>query len=96
AMSCGCIPIGSKTGGIKDTVISYDDDEVHATGFLVEKGNANALLQAMTRTLKLYNNEPKVIRRIRGNGRERCRKIFQWDASCQQYVKLYKRLLKAS
>lgn len=95
AMSCGCIPIGSKTGGIKDTVVSYDDDGAHATGFLVEKGNANALLQAMTRTLKLYNNEPEVIRRMRRNGRERCRRVFQWDVSCQQYVKLYKRLLEA-
>ena len=96
AMSCGCIPIGSKTGGIKDTVISYDDDGAHATGFLVEKGNANALLQAMTRTLKLYNNEPEVIRRMRENGRERCWKVFQWDVACKQYVKLYKRLLEAS
>jgi len=96
AMSCGCIPIGSRTGGIKDTVISYDDDDVYATGFLVEKGNADALLLTMTRSLKLYNDDPEVITRMRGNGRQRCRRVFQWDVSCQQYVKLYERLLEAS
>jgi len=96
AMSCGCIPIGSRTGGIKDTVISHDDDETHATGFLVEKRNAEALLNTMTRSLKLYNNKPEVIRRIRHNGRQRCRKLFRWDVSCQHYAQLYKKLLEAS
>ena len=95
AMSCGCIPIGSRTGGIKDTVIPYNNDEVHATGFLVEKGNADTLLQAMIKSLKLYNNEPKLIQRMRRNGRERCREVFQWNISCQKYIKLYKKLLNA-
>jgi len=96
AMSCGCIPIGSRTGGIKDTVISHDDDETRATGFLVEKGNAEALLNTMTRSLELYNNKPEVIGRIRHNGRQRCRKLFRWDVSCQHYAQLYKKLLEAS
>ena len=93
AMSCGCVPIGSRTGGIKDTVISYDDDEANATGLLVKKGNAEVLLQALTRSLKLYRNDPSLIRRMRRNGRERCVRVFQWDMACQQYVKLYKKLL---
>lgn len=93
AMSCGCIPIGSRTGGIKDTIISYDDDKVDATGFLVEKGNADTLLQTMRRSLNLHSNEPKLIGRMRKNGKKRCRRYFRWDVSCQQYVKLYKKLL---
>lgn len=96
AMSCGCIPIGTKTGGIKDTVISYDEDEAKATGLLVEKGNTDALLQGMTRMLKLYKSRPKLMTRMRKNGEERCRKIFQWDTSCKQYAELYRKLLKTT
>lgn len=94
AMSCECIPIGSRTGGIKDTVISYDDNPNKATGFLVEKGNPQALLRAMKRTLTIYKEKPEIIEKIRKNGRHRCEKIFQWDTSSRQYFKLYKKLLK--
>ena len=94
AMSCGCIPIGSRTGGIKDTVISYDEDKVNATGLLIKKGDVDALLNGMTTMLKLYKNDPNLIRRMRKKGIERCRKVFKWDISCQRYVELYRKLVK--
>jgi len=93
AMACECIPIGSRTGGIKDTVISYDDNIQKSTGFLMEKGNPQALLRAMEKTLVLYKENPEVIEKMRRNGRKRCEKVFQWDVSSQQYFKLYKRLM---
>jgi len=94
AMSCECIPIGSKTGGIKDTVISYGDNSAGATGFLVEKGKAESLLEAMKHALSLYREKPEIIERMRKNGRKRCEEVFQWDASSRQYFELYKKLLK--
>ena len=93
AMACECIPIGSKTGGIKDTVISYDEDKQNACGFLVEKGNPEALLQAMRQALKLYKSNPELINKMRINGRKRCERIFQWDISCRRYCEIYERLL---
>ena len=95
AMACQCIPIGSQTGGIKDTIISYDEDKENACGFLVEKGKTEALLQAMRKALELYKLNPEVIRKMRENGRKRCEKIFQWDVSCKQYYEIYKRLLSS-
>jgi len=94
AMACQCIPIGSRTGGIKDTIISYDEDKENACGFLVEKGKTKALLQAMRKALELYKLNPE-IRKMRENGRKRCEKIFQWDISCKQYYEIYKRLLNS-
>jgi len=94
AMSCECVPIGSRTGGIKDTVISYDVNPNEATGFLVEKGKPQALLETMKRTLTLWKENPKIVENMRKKGRERCEKIFQWDASSKQYLKLYKKLLR--
>lgn len=96
AMSCECIPIGSRTGGIKDTVISYENNKRKATGFLVEKGNPKALLETMKKALTLYNENPQVIEKMRKNGRERCERIFQWDVSSRQYIGIYKRLLRLS
>ena len=95
AMACQCIPIGSRTGGIKDTIISYDEDKENACGFLVEKGKTKALLQAMRKALELYKLNPEIIRKMRENGRKRCEKIFQWDVSCKQYYEIYKRLLNS-
>ncbi|MEM3640462.1 MAG: glycosyltransferase [Candidatus Bathyarchaeia archaeon] len=96
AMSCECIPIGSRTGGIKDTVISYEDNKQEATGFLVERGNPKALLNTMQMALTLYKENPEVIEKMRKNGRERCEKIFQWEISSRRYLDIYKKLLKSS
>lgn len=95
AMACECVPIGSRTGGIKDTVISYDDNPEKATGFLVEKGKWKDLLDAMKRAGALYIREPRVVENMRKNGRKRCEEIFQWDVSARKYFELYKMLLSA-
>lgn len=94
AMSCECVPIGSRTGGIKDTVVSYEEDREKATGFLVEKGKPEALLQAMRQALEIYRNSPNVVEQMRKNGRRRCETLFRWEVSCQQYFKLYQKLLE--
>jgi starch synthase len=95
-MSCGCVPIGSRTGGIKDTVIPYDERPREATGFLVEKGDPVALLEGMRKALRLYRKNPEMIERMRKIGRIRCEMVFQWDVSSKKYFEIYERLLHAS
>jgi glycogen synthase len=95
AMSSECVPIGSRTGGIKDTVISYDEKPREATGFLVEKGDPMALLEGMRKALKLYWENPEIIERMRKNGRSRCETVFQWDVSSRKYFEIYEKLLHA-
>jgi len=93
AMSCECVPIGSRTGGIKDTVISYDENQEKATGFLVEKGNPEKLLEAMKQALNLLVQKPSIVERMRRNGRQRCEKVFQWDVAAKRYFEIYRMLL---
>ncbi len=38
AMSSECVPIGSRTGGIKDTVVSYDENPNRGNWFSGRKG----------------------------------------------------------
>jgi len=92
AMSCGCVPIGSRTGGIRDTVTPYP--RKGATGFLFERGSAEALLKAMERSFLLYHKNRGAIERMRENGRRRCETRFRWENSCWKYLRIYKRLLK--
>jgi glycogen synthase len=92
AMCYGCVPIGSKTGGILDTVVPYPRNG--ATGLLFEKGSANALLQAMEKSFLLYQNNREEIEMMRKNGRKRCETSFRWENSCRKYLRIYKRLLK--
>jgi len=93
AMSSECVPIGSKTGGIKDTVVSYDENPSEATGFLVEKGEPSALLEGMRKALQLYEEKPEIVERMRKNGRTRCETVFQWDVSAKKYFDIYEKLL---
>jgi starch synthase len=91
AMSCGCVPIGSRTGGIQDTVVPHP--RRGATGFLFERGSADALLKAMERSFLLYHKNRGAIERMRENGRRRCETYFRWENSCRRYLEIYKRLL---
>ncbi|MGA2768013.1 MAG: glycosyltransferase [Candidatus Bathyarchaeia archaeon] len=93
AMSSECVPIGSKTGGIKDTVISYGENPKLATGFLVKKGSPPALLEGMRKAFQLYDEKPEMIERMRGNGRSRCETVFQWNVSARKYFDIYEKLL---
>jgi glycogen synthase len=93
AMSCECVPIGSRTGGIKDTVVSYDQNRGRATGFLVEKGDPQKLLETMRQAMNLLIQRPSVIERMRRNGRQRCEKVFQWDVAAKRYFEIYRMLL---
>ena len=92
AMCCGCVPLGSNTGGIRDTVVPYP--RKGATGILFKKGSVNALLQAMEESFSLYRKNPKAIGLMRKNGRKRCETLFRWENSCVEYLKIYKKLLK--
>lgn len=93
AMACECIPIGSRTGGIKDTVISYDDDSSNATGILVEKGKPTALLEGMRKAMKLLEEKPESLETLRKNARKRCETVFQWSVSAKKYSSIYEKLL---
>jgi glycogen synthase len=93
AMSSECVPIGSRTGGIKDTVVSFDEYTGAATGFLVEKGKPTALLEGMRKALWLCEKRPETVENMRKNGRNRCETVFQWDASARKYRDIYEKLL---
>jgi starch synthase len=78
----GTPPVARATGGLKDTIV---DEE---TGFLFERADSAALVEAVRRAAAAYR-EPQRWRAIQRKAMER---DFSWDARARQYAALYRQL----
>jgi starch synthase len=87
----GTVPVVRATGGLFDTV--HDVDETgRGTGFTFVDYAPMALLGALGRGLRMFENRP-AWRRIQRAG---MREDFSWDASAREYVSVYERAITAS
>jgi starch synthase len=80
----GTPPVVRATGGLGDTV------EDGVTGFLFERAESEALLEALRRALAAYA-EPARWRRLQRAGMER---DFSWSAAARRYADLYLKLAR--
>lgn len=86
ALRYGTIPIVSKVGGLKDTII---DIEENGFGICHDQVTQSEVCNAITRAIKLYKNQ-KEFKRIR----RRIMKIdHSWSKSAKQYNQLYESLI---
>ena len=53
SLAYGTLPIVRAVGGLKDTVIDYDQDKANGTGFIFYDPNSEELLSCIRRTLIL-------------------------------------------
>ena len=83
----GTVPVVRATGGLVDTVRDVDAAAGDGTGFTFTEYSASALLAALGRAFRAYQ-DPVVWRRIQSAG---MRQDFSWDASARQYVAAYER-----
>jgi starch synthase len=82
AMRYGTVPVVRATGGLDDTVNSK-------VGFKFKEFTESALLLAMNKGLKVYQNKDKW-RKMQTDG---MRRDFSWEKSAKEYLKLYEKLL---
>ncbi|AEC51525.1 hypothetical protein PNA2_0609 [Pyrococcus sp. NA2] len=85
AMCLGAIPIASSVGGLRDVVISLDDDPERGTGLLVKPGDPYALAEGIMRMYKLPGS---ILEKIRENCRRRARE-FSWESAARRYIRAY-------
>lgn len=84
----GTIPIVRRTGGLADTVTDATPANIGdgtATGVVFSEASAGALVEALKRSLLLYNDR-EVWSRMRLTA---MRKDFSWRRSAEQYLALY-------
>ncbi len=83
AMRYGTIPLVRKTGGLADTV------EDGKTGFVFEKYQASALIEAMERAIGAWQ-EPKKWQQM---VKTAMRQDFSWKRSAREYLGVYRKLV---
>lgn len=86
SLAYGTLPIVRAVGGLKDTVIDYDQTPQVATGFMFESPTPEALLIKLQRSLLLYCQRPQEFKRLQLNAIA-CK--FDWKESAEQYISMY-------
>ncbi len=88
ALRYGSIPVVRATGGLRDSVQDSGDNE--GNGFVFEDYNAHDMLHTIRRALEGYNDkEGWAILRKRAMECD-----YSWGRSANEYIKLYKSLIK--
>ena len=88
----GTIPIVRATGGLAETVADFDADRENGNGFSFTDFNADSMLDAVKRAVRLYREEPETWSelRIRALGLD-----FSWNVSARKYMELYEKAVKS-
>ena len=86
----GTVPIVRETGGLRDTVLSYNEYTGDGNGFSFFNYNAHDMLNTIRRALAIYREKPDVWQMLmrRGMGGD-----YSWKHSAQLYVSLYQCML---
>jgi len=92
SLKYGTVPVVRATGGLDDSIESYDPATGLGTGFKFKEYESAALLAALLRALDVYRNSPAAWRRIQISGMS---KDFSWHASALEYAGLYETALKS-
>jgi len=89
AMRYGAVPVVTSIGGLKDTVLPFDEVRDDGTGVLCDWADADSFKGALEYALSLYGDKP-LWKRVRRNAMQR---DFSWSQSAKEYARLYEGLL---
>ncbi|HAR63258.1 MAG TPA: hypothetical protein DF296_12675 [Candidatus Margulisbacteria bacterium] len=85
----GTPPVVSEEGGLKDTVKDFDPETGTGTGVVINEVTPDALLEAMGRCMKYFDNK-ELLLTLRKNGMA---EDFSWGKSAIEYVKVFNSLM---
>jgi starch synthase len=81
----GTLPIVRETGGLKDTVISYNEETKEGNGFSFTNYNAHDMLYTIKRALSLYHKKT-IWNKLRKTAMS---SDYSWQNSAIKYLELY-------
>jgi starch synthase len=85
----GTIPIVRETGGLNDTIQSYNEVTGEGNGFSFTNYNAHDMLYTIRRAIHFYYNKDVWSKLIKRGMRQN----FSWDKSASEYIELYHKAL---
>ena len=89
AMRYGTVPIVRETGGLRDTVLSYNEFSGEGNGFTFFNYNAHDMLHTIERAADYYLHHPDIWKIIQKRGMEG---DYSWTHSAGEYMKIYQDL----
>ncbi|WFA08498.1 glycogen synthase GlgA [Tissierella sp. Yu-01] len=84
----GTIPIVRETGGLKDTIIPFNEEDGTGNGFTFKSKDPYDLLDAIKRTLNAFKDKEKWNIIIKNAMEAK----HDWEKSSQEYIVVYKKL----
>ncbi len=90
ALRYGTVPIVRETGGLRDTVLSYNEYTGEGNGFSFFNYNAHDMLHVIERALDYYYNHKDVWTLLQQRGMTG---DYSWTNSAGKYLELYQSLL---
>lgn len=90
AMRYGTLPVVRETGGLRDSVIPYNEFTGEGNGFSFSNYNAHELLYTIQRAIRLYREDRPA---WDGLVRNAFATDFSWKNSAKQYLELYHGLI---
>jgi starch synthase len=90
AMRYGSLPIVRETGGLKDTVIPYNQYTQTGTGFSFPNYDAYEFKEKLFESIKLYQNEPRVWNKL---VKQAMKQDFSLHKMALEYENLYQIIL---
>ncbi|MDD3411719.1 MAG: glycosyltransferase, partial [Eubacteriales bacterium] len=89
SMRYGTVPIVRETGGLRDTVLSYNEFNNEGNGFTFLNYNAHDMLAVVRRAVAYFEKDPKLVALLRQRGMEG---DYSWAHSAKDYVAIYEKL----
>ena len=86
----GAVPLVRKTGGLKDTVALYGEEE-KATGFGFGDYDGQAFLNAVLQAYEVHRDKYTEWDELVARG---MRKNYSWKSSAKKYQRMYDQLLE--
>ena len=89
ALKYGTVPVVRGTGGLEDTVFTFDLESGKGNGFKFYPYSSDAFLNAVRQGVDVYGQR-RTWRKVMKNGMEM---DFSWDRSAREYAAIYLRVL---
>ena len=89
AMRYGTLPVVRETGGLKDSVLPYNQYTGEGTGFSFANYNAHEMMFTLFNAADIYTGQPEVWQQLRENAMSQ---DFSWARAAREYCTLYNQL----
>ena len=86
----GTLPIVRETGGLRDTVLSYNEQNGAGNGFTFFNYNAHDMLYVIRRAIFYYKEKPEIWRMLQQRAMTG---DYSWAHSAEMYLSLYNDML---